>query len=387
MSETLEVPSGGLDMAAPGMRWDVPADRRRSYSIHVAEPLLDPRNPALLSGGDVAGRRFVVLDNNLAEDIRPRLEAYLAANNVEAEFLVLDGGENCKSMQVALHMVEALEAFGLDRRREPLILIGGGALLDVGGFAASIYRRGVPFIRVPTTLLAYVDASVGVKTGVNFGQGKNLIGAFEPPYAVLLEREFLKTLPAREIASGLGEVLKLAAGCDPQLLQGLVASAQAFRARRFDDPAVVEVLHRSIVVMLRELRENLYEADLTRAVDLGHTFSQALELQAKDIALRHGEAVALDINLCGLISARRGLLARDELAAIGRLTHEVGLPTRLPELTPDALWRSVRERTRHRGGHQRIPIPAGSGRCAFIDDLTEAELQDTVLEFGRGDWW
>jgi 3-dehydroquinate synthetase len=363
----------------------VRAEQARSYEIRVAEPLLDIGNEALLAGGAVPGRRFVVLDDGIPPRWRFALERYFAAHGIVAHIMPVPGGESVKDVDSVLRVIAALDEFGLDRRNEPVIGIGGGAILDSAGLAASLYRRGVPFIRVPSTLLAFVDAAVGIKTAVNFGSRKNLIGSFEPPLAVLLDRALLRSLPAAEIASGLGEILKLGLGCDTELFERLEAGAGRFGAGAFTDRGDTELLFRAISVMLAQLEPNLFEDDLCRAVDLGHTFSQAFELQAGRQAARHGEAVALDLNLSAVIASRRGILAGPALTRLTRLTRRLNLPTTVPEIGPEELWQAVTDRTRHRAGRQRVPLPDAIGSCVFVDDLTISEVAAS-LDVLRGLW-
>lgn len=361
--------------------WRVPAGRNLDYEIHIAEPLLDPGNPSLFETGRPGARRLVVFDGGLPGFVRDRIERYFLHYRVVAEFLTLPGGEPSKSFGTLQRLLADFDSFRLNRRTEPVIIVGGGAVLDVAGFAASVYRRGIPFVRVPTTLLSYVDASVGVKNGINVGHRKNLVGSFAPPLAVFLDTFFLASLDFAEIASGLGEILKLALGCDAPLLDMLEASEPAFRARHFADPAVRAILHRAIDLMLRELSGNLYEEDLCRVVDLGHTFSQVFEFAERGPGLRHGEAVAIDLNLTAIIAKHRGLLSETEAARLARLTTFLGLPMHIPHPDPDRLWESVVERTAHRGGQQRFPIPVRLGECTFINDLRHDEVARALQEF------
>jgi 3-dehydroquinate synthase len=356
--------------------WDVDASRGSTYSIVEAEPLLDVANPAL-AGGQRGGRRFVVLDAGiiaLKEDFRK----YFACYGMETSFLVMAGGEMAKSMNVVLTIAEAFQQFGLDRRNEPVVIVGGGAVLDAAGFAASVFRRGVPFIRVPTTVLSYVDASIGMKTGVNLNGRKNLLGAFAAPKAVLLDRQFFETLPLGEVASGLGEVLKLGVGCDQELFEMLEDKAESFIADRLIGAKGLILLRRAIDSMLEELRRNLFEDELRRVVDLGHTFSQPLEVKIGSEPLRHGEAVAVDLNLSAALACRRGLLSAADAARLARLTRRLQLPVAPPHVPPSAFWSSVIDRTRHRAGRQRIPLPNGIGSCVFVDDITPGELGEAL---------
>jgi 3-dehydroquinate synthetase len=361
-------------------RWHVRADAERSYEIRAIEALLDPGRDAMLQGGRVPGRRFVILDSAISPRWQERFRVYFERHGVDTQFLVIPGGEGSKNIDVATDIIAELQRYGVERRHEPVIVVGGGAVLDTASFAASVYRRGVPFIRVPTTLLSYVDASVGIKTGINFGRAKNLVGTFTVPHLVLLTREFFGTLPVREIANGLGEVLKLGLGCDTALFCLLESGAATFAATRLCDAAGFEILWRSIDVMLAHLRSNIYETELARAVDLGHTFSQAFEMAEGTGGIRHGEAVSFDLNLSAIISARRGLLGAAELRRLAGLTISLGLPTAVPELDPSAVWDSLAERTRHRAGRQRVPLPRYIGECVFVNDLTAREVFDAFDE-------
>ncbi len=361
-------------------RWRVSADTERSYEIRVAEPLLDLRNDALLSKGNVPGRRFVIIDSGIRAQWQERLRRYFDAKEVEARYLAVPGGERSKNMEAVMSIVAELRQYGVDRRNEPPIIMGGGALLDTAGFAASIYRRGVPFIRVPTTLLGYVDASVGVKTGVNVGSSKNLVGTFNAPELVLLDREFFGSLAPGEIASGLAEVLKLGLGCDAALFRMLDAGAPAFASTRLRDADGFKILARAIDVMLDQLQPNIYESDLSRPVDLGHTFSQAFEMLDDGSRVRHGEAVAFDLNLSAIISARRDILGVDELRELADLTRRLGLSTAVPDIEPQVVWESLIERTQHRAGGQRTPLPRRIGDCVFVNDLARQEICDAFEE-------
>jgi 2-epi-5-epi-valiolone synthase len=316
------------------------------------------------------------MDSEICGHWQERLRRYFDAKDVEARYMAIPGGERSKNMEAVMSIVAELHQYGLDRRNEPPIVMGGGAVLDTGSFAASIYRRGVPFIRVPTTLLGYVDASVGIKTGVNVGSSKNLIGTFSAPELVLLDREFFGSLAPCEVASGLAEVLKLGLGCDTGLFRMLDAGAPAFASTRLRDSNGFKILARAIDVMLDQLQPNIYEGDLSRPLDLGHTFSQPLEMSGDGTRVRHGEAVAFDLNLSAIISARRGVLSADELRRLADLTRRLGLSTTVPDIDPQVIWESLTERTQHRAGEQRTPLPRRIGECMFVNDLTRREICD-----------
>ena len=362
-------------------QWSVDASQSKTYAIRVCQSLLDPENPTLLEVGEDRKRRLVVVDKGLPDETVSRINRYFRLNLIDIHMIQVAGGERSKELGILQKLLDAFHSFDLNRRTQPIILFGGGAVLDVCSLAAGIYRRGVPFVKVPTTLLAYIDASVGVKTAINFADGKNLVGSFTPPTAVLLDTAFFQSQEPVEIISGLGEVLKLAVGCDATLLEHLRISAPEFHRGQFASSNVTALLWRSIDIMLRELQGNLFEDQLARAVDLGHSFSQTLELGNVGEAMRHGEAVAIDVIISSIISARRGLLGWAAVERIISTARVLQLPLSLRGVPLARLWRSVCERTLHRGGRQRMPLPGPLGHCHFIDDLTEDELQEAVVQF------
>lgn len=368
------MPPHKTDGGEPRFSWAVSPRVSMRYDVRVSEPLLELDSSDLLVGGSVPGRRFAVCDNGVPISWRESLARYFEHHGVDARIITVNGGEQCKRPEMIFEIIGEFEKFGLLRRNEPVLIIGGGALMDAASLAAALYRRGVPFIKIPTTLLAYVDASIGVKTAVNFNNRKNLVGSFSAPVAVLLDRGFFRTLPGWEISSGLSEILKLGIGCDEKLFYQLEElTPDIIFADKFQSQGSM-VLTRAIEVMIRELEPNIYEDNLCRAVDLGHTFSQAFEMSLGQDALRHGEAVALDLNLSCIVANRRGLLDDDALRRVAALTKALGLPTKVPEIDPDELWRSVAERTRHRAGSQRIPLPCHIGKIVFVNDLTVPEV-------------
>lgn len=192
-----------------------------TYKVIQCENILDARNDTLLWGhlGDQElkaiisnskpVRRFVVIDETVNQLYGSKVTQYFEARKVVHKILPLPTTEENKCMELVTKILEEVHHFGIDRRSEPIIAIGGGVCLDVVGLAASLYRRRTPYIRVPTTLLSYIDASVGAKTGVNFAGGKNKLGSYIPPEATFLDRSFIQTLPKRHISNGMAEMLKV----------------------------------------------------------------------------------------------------------------------------------------------------------------------------------
>lgn len=348
------------------------------YEVINTSGLFHPQNWALLSVGKIEdARRFVVVDANVDKHHGDAIRAYFDFHNVDARFVVFPGGEENKTLDHYLALAHELDLFPIHRRDEPIIAIGGGVLTDLVGFVAASHRRGVPYIKAPTTLMGYVDASIGIKTGFNFNGNKNRLGAFHAPQTVLLDKTLLRTLPRRHILNGVCEIIKLAIVCDAELFDMLESHGARCVESHFQNGESDAILDRAISGMINELEPNLFEAELARKVDFGHTFSYGLETR-HEANLLHGEAVLLDILLSALIARGRGLLTDNETERIFRLTSELGFALNVSALDPSLLWSSLTERTYHRNGLQRVPMPRGIGGCVFINDIHEAEIESAV---------
>ena len=348
------------------------------YEVVNAPNLFHPQNHALLSAERTKNnRRFVVVDSNVERYYGNEMRNYFAYHGVEAKFVSFPAGEENKTAEYYLAFVRELDAFPIHRRDEPIIAIGGGVLTDVVAFVASTYRRGVPHIKVPTTLMGYVDASVGIKNGINFNGNKNRLGAFQPPQKVLLDKSFLRTLPRRHILNGVCEVIKLAVIKDAGLFQLLETYGAASVDLHFQNDEGGTILDRAITGMLEELEPNLFEDDLERSVDFGHTFSYGLETRHESDLL-HGEAVLLDICLSILIARSRNLLTEEETARIFQLIERLGIMLDISILHPHQLWQSLEERIYHRNGLQRVPMPQGIGGCVFLNDISFNEIEHAI---------
>ncbi|MEV6769301.1 sedoheptulose 7-phosphate cyclase [Nocardia sp. NPDC051030] len=371
--------------------WTVESVKQIRYHVIAATDLFDPHNTQLLDGcrdavvrsGD---RRLVVLDSNIARLYRDRIEHWFTVHGIAATFLVVRADESVKNWASVTSVVDAMNDFGLDRRREPVIAIGGGVLLDVVGFAASLYRRGTPYVRIPTTLIGLVDAGVGVKTGVNYGEGKNRLGTYAPAIATFVDRTFLRTLETRQLSNGFAEILKMALVRSSELFELLEDFGPALIADRFQgsteqlDSAARRIVAESIHLMLEELQPNLWELCLERCVDYGHTFSPTLEMAALP-ALLHGEAVTIDMALTTVLAHRRGEITGAERDRILLLMKRLELPTWNEVLArPGVLDAALADTVRHRDGEQRLPLPVGIGRHRFVNNVTPGELAEAAAE-------
>lgn len=362
-------------------KWHISYQRTIEYEVVSCPNLFHPQNGALLSVGKKENtRRFVVVDSNIEKYYSTEISDYFKYHKVDAKILTFPGGEENKSMENYLWILRALDSFPINRRDEPIIAIGGGVLTDVVGFVASTYRRGVPHIKIPTTLMGYIDASVGIKTGINFNN-KNRLGSFEPPQKVFLDRTFLKTLPKRHVLNGVCEIIKLAVIKDIKLFELLESHGIECVDSKFQDETGALILDRSVEGMLEELQLNLFEEDLARKVDFGHTFSYGLEA-FHDTQLLHGEAVLIDIVISAILARARNLLSKKELNRIFDLITKLGIVLNDDLVNPDLLWKTLEERTYHRNGLQRVPLPDGLGKCIFVNDIKFEEIQSAykILE-------
>eukprot|EP00064_Thunnus_orientalis_P006505 superscaffoldBa00000679_g6523 len=368
-----------------GTSWTVVTPIVFTYKVTETQGLLDPSNDTLLLGHltdpqqleDIKKtnkplKRFVVVDQEVYKIYGPKLTEYLEAHNVLYKILALPTTEENKSMEMAMEILEEVNNFSLDRRTEPIIAIGGGVCLDIVGLAASLYRRRTPYIRVPTTLLSYIDASVGAKTGVNFANCKNKLGAYIPPTASFLDLSFIQTVPRRHISNGLAEMLKMALVKHRGLFELLEKHGHSLLDTKFQGDNTVyrhnclepasQATRMAITTMLEELAPNLWEDDLNRLVDFGHIISPALEMKVLP-SLLHGEAVNIDMSYMVYVSQESGLLTEEEKQRIISCMVSLELPVWHQACTMELIQKSLQDRLKHSGGLVRMPLPVGLGQA------------------------
>jgi 3-dehydroquinate synthetase len=387
--------------------WEVRAQLPVHYEIVESTDLLCLDNPTLLRSVDppqVGAEQLVLVDSTVDALYGDRLRRYLHHHRVAYRLVTLPSAEEHKSIEEVLRVASAMNDAKAFRVRNPPIAIGGGVMLDIVGLAASLYRRGIPYIRVPTTLLGLVDVSVAAKTGVNFEGFRNRLGSYSPPLRTLIDRTFLATLPARQLRNGMGEIFKMALIKDAVLFALLERHGAELVEGRFQDAAppggtaasggppalpegppalpegvADEVIGRAIQGMVEELEPNLWEKHLERSVDYGHSFSPLLEMRALP-ELHHGEAVALDCIFSAFLAAHRGFLARAEVDRVIQCAASLGLPIWHPLFCdPTALGEALADTVRHRNGDQNLPVLAGIGTARFLNDVTPAEIEAAAV--------
>lgn len=303
------------------------------------------------------------------------------------DVLVLELGEQRKFIPAVVAVAQCAQRVGLDRRGL-LIALGGGVVGDIVGFAASMIRRGVGHARIPTTLMAQIDAAIGIKGGVNFNQSKNYLGCFHPPEAVLVDPGLLRSLPVAAVRQGMAEIVKIAMIRDDRLFGMLEERGETLIGTRFAQPVefAEDVITRSIDGMLVELSCNPYEnMTLERFVDLGHMISPALEAQS-GYKLHQGEAVAVDLAYTSCIANEVGHLSDADLLRIIGLIRQLGLPTNHTYLDESLVLRSFADTEKHRGGALNLPVPTGIGTCDFIryrNELAEGTVSRALVRLAE----
>ncbi|KAL7456243.1 hypothetical protein ACHAWC_007760 [Mediolabrus comicus] len=362
-----------------------------SYDVNMVAhgTLFDSVNSQLLDATGVHpegyNTRFAVVDTEVEALYGDKLRMYFEEKGIELTVCVINGGEADKRSEAVDKILDELCAYKL-RRREPFLAIGGGCVLDIAGMAACLYRRGVPFVRVPTTLLAIVDASVGVKNGIDYCCAvtdetyKNRVGSFYAPSACLLDPAFIASQDERNISNGFGEILKLALVRSSDLFDLLEAHGKTLIDTRFEDEGLRKagvssrIIDLSIQIMLEELGPNLWETKLDRCVDYGHTFSKLLEM-VPGADIMHGEAVNVDGFFCVVLSYLRGYIDMDTVNRIFACMKALLLPTNSSDLKLELAWQSCKDAIEHRHGEQRIPLITEIGESICVSDITEEELE------------
>lgn len=361
-----------------------------NYHLKTVPDVFDVNDLSILGYGDQTPnrKRLLVIDNEVAKFYLDKIKNYFNYHKINYHIVLLPGGEDNKNLDNLLYLLEEIEKFGISRKNEPIIGIGGGVVLDILGLASTLYRRGIPYIRIPTTLLGLVDVSVAAKTGINFMGRRNRLGSYYPPIAILLDKTFLQTVPPNEISSGLGEILKMAVIKDKRLFDLIEVYGETLLKTKFNCPYADEVIERSIEGMRVELEPNLWEKNLKRVVDFGHSFSPIIEMRSitdnSVPLLTHGEAVTLGVIFSTALACHRGLSSYEDVERVTKAARNMGLPTYHPSfVNKPLLLEALNDTIKHRNGNQNLPVPKGIGNPVFINDLQIDELDNIVDIFKK----
>lgn len=353
----------------------------RSYDIHVGDGAIG-RAGSILKDKLRAPRTVIVTDENVAKDWLQPLQESLSAADIRNRAIVIPPGEHTKGMQHLEKLLDDLLEHNIDRKTT-LIALGGGVVGDLTGFAAAVVMRGVDFVQVPTTLLSQVDSSVGGKTGIDTRYGKNLIGAFHQPRAVITDTLTLDTLPMRERLCGYAEVVKYGVINDREFFDWLQVNGKKVLAG--DTGARREAIMRSCANKAEIVAADEREAGLRALLNLGHTFGHALEAQVGfDDDLKHGEAVAIGMVMALDLSVRLAMISEADRDLLKQHLDDVGLPTDIKGLaggnwTSDALLEHMGRDKKTQDGKLTFILARAIGNSIVADDV-DPETVRVVLD-------
>ncbi|WP_375503149.1 sedoheptulose 7-phosphate cyclase [uncultured Jatrophihabitans sp.] len=358
----------------------VEAYEKIDYTLTYVDGVFDPANPQLADNYLSLGRCLAVVDATVDRLYGARMRAYFDHHGIALTVFPVTIKEVDKSLDKLERIVDAFGEFGLVRK-EPVLVVGGGLITDVAGFACASYRRSTNYIRIPTTLIGLIDASVSIKVAVNHGKNKNRLGAYHNSSQVILDFSFLETLPTDQVRNGMAELIKIAVVSNAGIFELLEKYGEDLLATRFGHldgtPELREIAHRvtydAISTMLHLEVPNLHELDLDRVIAFGHTWSPTLEL-APELPFFHGHAIAIDMAYSTTIAEQRGYITVADRDRIFWLMSRIGLSIDSPYFTAELLAKATESILQTRDGQLRAAVPNPVGTCFFVNDLTVDEL-------------
>jgi len=346
----------------------------RAYAVTLGDGAID-RLARVLDALRLPEQRFIV-SSPLVWRLHGQRLARLAGST---EPILVPDGERFKNLQTVSRVYEALIRANADRA-STLVTFGGGVVGDMAGFAAATYLRGIALVHVPTTLLAQVDSAIGGKVGVNHALGKNLIGAFYQPHAVIVDPSVLATLPRREFRAGLYEVIKYGMTSSPSLFDRIARESTAIFGK--DPHALTEVIAESCRIKAGVVSADEQEAGPRRILNFGHTAGHALEAVTKYRRYRHGEAVAYGMLVAAELASGRGALADLDRKALADLIASLGPLPPVADLAKADILDAMKHDKKMIAGRLHFVLPTAIGATAIVDDVTEKEMKEALIRVG-----
>ncbi|PSR76966.1 2-epi-5-epi-valiolone synthase [Coniella lustricola] len=352
-----------------------------SYDFSFVDGVFDVQNPGLAACYRPWGRVLAVTDKNVFALYGPKMEAYFAHYGLSLKVHQTSIGEKAKTIDTFLSICDSMTDFGIIRK-EPVLVVGGGLVTDVAGFACASYRRNTNFIRVPTTVIGLIDASVSIKVAVNYGNYKNRLGAYHAPIHTFLDFTFLRTLPTAQVRNGFAELIKISSCSHLAVFDLLDKYCEQLIEHKFGrgDGSTEELIkaadfinREGIYEMLKLESPNLHEIGLDRVIAYGHTWSPLHEL-VPATPLRHGHAISIDMAYSATLANHRGLLSHAEHTRLLTLFSRAGLSIDHPQFDEDVLERGTAAILKTRDGKLRLAVPNPLGSCTFVNDVSKEEL-------------
>ncbi|EMC91075.1 hypothetical protein BAUCODRAFT_80557 [Baudoinia panamericana UAMH 10762] len=330
-------------------------------------------------------RCLAIMDLNIFNLYGKQMQEYFEHHGVELKIHKTMIGEKAKSIETFLSIVDSMNEFGIIRK-EPVLVVGGGLVTDVAGFACAAYRRNTNYIRVPTTVIGLIDASVSIKVAVNYGNYKNRLGAYHAPMHTFLDFGFLRSLPVAQVRNGFAELIKISScahlptfdlldkHCEDLINTGFGRTDDAKKEVR---EAADKINRSGIYEMLKLETPNLHEIGLDRVIAYGHTWSPLHEL-IPSIPLRHGHAISIDMAYSATLANQRGLLSDEEHQRLLKLFSRAGLSIDHPDFDEHVLDKGTAAILKTRDGKLRLAVPHPLGSCVFINDVEKEDLEKAL---------
>ncbi|QCB50063.1 sedoheptulose 7-phosphate cyclase [Rhodococcus sp. PAMC28707] len=367
------------------------------YDLLYVDGVFSVGNTELADSYRQYGRALMVVDEVVYSIYGEQIRAYFQHHDIALTVLPVKIAETAKSLETFEQIVGEFDRFGLVRT-EPVLVVGGGLTTDVAGYACASYRRNTPYIRIPTTLIGLIDASVSIKVAVNFGKHKNRLGAYHASQKVLLDFSFLRSLPEDQVRNGMAELIKISVVGNSAIFDMLDEHGPELLRTRFGHldgtaelRAVADSLtYQAIDTMLELEAPNLHEIELDRVIAFGHTWSPTLEL-TPPAPFFHGHAINIDMALSTTLAEQRGHITSEERDRVLWTMSRLGLALDSDYLTSELLSEATSSILKTRDGILRAAVPDPIGACRFLNDVTTAELADVLtlhkkicLDFDRG---
>ncbi len=350
--------------------------KENSYPIYIGFGLLNQLGQRLRQVGEAA--RMVMVTNPVIEELYgTMLKQSLTNDGFEVTVLNIPEGEEQKSLQNASKLYGELSNFHAERST-PILALGGGVIGDLAGFVAATYLRGVPFIQIPTTLLAQVDSSVGGKVAVDYNKLKNKIGAFYQPKMVVTDIATLCTLPQRDMISGLAEIIKHALIWDKGFLNYIEDNLN--RIKTFDAEVIEELVVKAVKIKAEIIEKDEKDLNLRNILNYGHTIGHAIETLS-GFKFKHGEAVAIGMLYEGKISNKLGMLSTNELSRMKGIIEKAGLPIRAPDFRIDQLVEAMRHDKKVLAGKIRFVLLDSIGKAIGIDEISLSLVKEVLSDY------